>query len=96
MKRCKDCANEVYGDDKVCTMCKTNEWKDMHSPNSRRAAIESFNTECHRRERIKNAIHNGIIFAVLLMLGAAFIANIPDALKYESEKLNRVRKLTGE
>jgi hypothetical protein len=77
-------------------MCKTNEWKDMHSPSNKRAAIESFNTECHRRDRIRNAFHNGVIFAVLVLLGAAFIANIPDALKYESEKLNRVRKHTGE
>jgi len=96
MKRCKDCANEVYGSDNVCTMCRTNEWRDMHDSSRTRAAIDSCNAEYYRRERIKNSLHNGVIFAILLLLGAAFIANIPDALKYESEKLNRVRKLTGQ
>jgi hypothetical protein len=32
MKRCRECAGEVYGSDPVCTGCRTTEWLDMHNP----------------------------------------------------------------
>lgn len=95
MKRCRDCAGEVYGDDVVCSKCLTNEWREMHSANRNRSAIDSCNHEYNRRQRIRNTMHNGVIFAILFLLAAAFVANIPDALNYETIKLQRVRELTG-
>ena len=95
MKRCKECACEVYGNDTVCSKCLTNEWRDMHNNYRTRAAINDFNEACNRRSRLRNSIHNGVICAILVLLGLAIVANIPNALNYESKKLQRVLILTG-
>lgn len=94
MKRCVDCGAIVYGDDKVCTACRTNEWRDMHASQLRKA-VDDCNAEYWRKKRLARDLYEGLGFAVLAILLALFIANIPNAMRYEKEKLNHVRQLTG-
>jgi hypothetical protein len=67
----------------------------MHNNYSTRAAINDFNEACNRRSRLRNSIYNGAVCAILVVLGLAIAANIPNALNYESKKLQRVLTLTG-
>lgn len=94
MKRCIDCGAVVYGDDNVCTACRTNEWRDMHSRQMRNS-VDDFNAAYWRKRRVMRDVVDGIGCAVLLILIGVFIANIPNALRYEKEKLNHVRQHTG-
>jgi hypothetical protein len=89
MKRCRECAGEVYGSDPVCTGCRTTEWLDMHNP---ARAREVFNqVQENRKKRYLSGLWDGIVMCILTLLFLAFLANIPDALRYEDKKMEILR-----
>jgi hypothetical protein len=86
MKRCKECAGEVYGADQVCTGCRTTEWLDMHNLSRTREVFQSA-----KNRRYFAGIWDGIGMCILTILFLAFLANIPNALRYEDKKMEILR-----
>ena len=89
MKRCRDCGAEVYGSDPVCTGCRTTEWLDMHNPSRARETFNDFQSK--RNKGYLSGIWDGIVMCILTLLLIAFIANIPEALRYEDKKMEILR-----
>lgn len=88
MKRCNDCASDVYDSDAICTACRMREWKDQinvaRAEQARRDAIDAANAHYYARKNAKRvAIHRIIALVLWMVAVAAFYKATEDAIEYE-------------
>jgi uncharacterized integral membrane protein len=97
MNRCKDCAGLIYGDDNQCASCRNHEWaeqvKRKRMIQEAKAIVQEIN-DAHRRKQkaLMTALHNGFIFAILVILFLAVVDATKVAVNYELRKPEILRQ----
>ena len=61
----------------------------MHNPERAREAFNQ--AQDNRKKRYLSGLWDGIVMCILTLLFLAFLANIPEALRYEDKKMEILR-----